>query len=221
MLRPLTHAADSCQDGEMSLGQLEATRAYLGSLARHATPGPALAEAWDCFYQTYSPLIRRFSLACGVSRTDLDDCVQEVWNEIVQRLPEFCYDPRRGRFRTWLYALVRSKAVDLIRVRTRHPTVGLPGEAELRGPDPDPAAQYECHCQQEAVRRALVVLRRRVSQQSYDVLHMYWIEGCSVPEIAAALGLTAGQVRLRHHRVKDKFRRLFGRFSSEVHAESS
>jgi DNA-directed RNA polymerase specialized sigma24 family protein len=59
------------------------------------------------------------------------------------------------------------------------------------------------------VRGVLAELSGRVSACSYQILHLRWIEGRPLPEIAAALGLTPAQVRFRHHRVKQKFRRLF------------
>jgi RNA polymerase sigma factor (sigma-70 family) len=66
-------------------------------------------------------------------KTDLDDCVQEVWAELVTLLRVLRYDPRRGRFRTWLYTIVHSRATDLLRRRLRHPADGLGARAAALG----------------------------------------------------------------------------------------
>jgi hypothetical protein len=55
----------------------------------------------------------------------------------------------------------------------------------------------------------LAELFGRVSECSYRILYLCWIERRPLPEIAAALGMTPAQVRFRHHRVKQKLRSLF------------
>ena len=147
---------------------------------------------------------------------DLDDCVQEVWAELVTLVRGRRYDPQRGRFRTWLYTIVHSKATDLLRRRLRHPTESLGGRAAALGSrEAGPAAEGERRSQQEAVWRVLAVLRRRVSERSYRVLYLRWIEGWTTREVAVALGLTSAQVRSRDHRMKGKCRSLFGTGTGE------
>jgi hypothetical protein len=59
------------------------------------------------------------------------------------------------------------------------------------------------------MRRVLAELRRGVSERSYRVLYLRWVEGWTTREIAAALGLTPAQVRSRDHRMIGKCRSLF------------
>jgi RNA polymerase sigma-70 factor (ECF subfamily) len=189
---------------------LQETQAYLECRFCHGTPHASWVEAWERFFQACDPLVRRFARACRVPRADLDDCVQEVWAELVRRLRSLRYDPRRGRFRTWLYTIVHSKATDLLRRRLRHPTESLGARAGALGSrEGDPAAEGERRGQREAVQRVLAELRRGVSERSYRVLYLRRIEGWTTREVAAALGLTPAQVRSRDHRMKRKCRRLF------------
>jgi RNA polymerase sigma-70 factor (ECF subfamily) len=192
---------------------LHDTQAYLKCRSQKQPPASASSTAWEEFYRLYRPLLRRFALACGVRQDELSDCLQEVWTELVKHLPDFHYDPRRGHFRAWLYTIVHSKAVDLIRRRMRHPTPNLSchAEAALEGREVDPAADYERHCRQERVRQVLAELRQQVSASSYRVFHLRWIKAWSMREIAAELRLTPEQVRFRHHRLKQKFRGLWTR----------
>ena len=210
LLRP-TSSPRAGRPDEISPRLVADTQTYLNCLSQQHPPSPPLVEAWERLYQLCGPLIRQFVLACRVPRADLGDCLQEVWAELVRALRSFHYDPWRGRFSSWLYSLVRSKAVDLIRRRNRRPAGSLPDSAAdaLADPGTDPAAAWDRRSLQEAVRRTLAELRRRVPARSYRVLHMRWMEGRSVAEIAAALGLSAQQVRFRHHRMKHKFQVLF------------
>jgi RNA polymerase sigma-70 factor (ECF subfamily) len=195
---------------DLDAGLLQDTQAYLECRFGHGTPRASWAEAWERFFQVCDPLVRRFARACRVSQADLDDCVQEVWAELVTLVRGRRYDPRRGRFRTWLYTIVHSKATDLLRRRLRHPTEGLGARAAALGSrEGDPAAEGERRSQQEAVRRVLAALRRGVSGRSYRVLYLRWIEGWTTREVAAALGPTPAQVRSSHHRMRRKCRSLF------------
>jgi RNA polymerase sigma factor (sigma-70 family) len=185
---------------------LQDAQAYLESQLCRQTPPLPLVEAWEEFYHTYDPVIRSYAVSCGAPAADLDDCTQEVWTTLVTKLGNFRYDPLRSRFLSWLFTLVHSKATDLHRSKTRHPTESLTSaeEAELYGSDMDPVAEYEQRRRRALVNGALDELRKQVSERNYRVLYMRSVEGLTVAETAAALGLEPEQVRLLHYRSKQK-----------------
>jgi RNA polymerase sigma factor (sigma-70 family) len=189
---------------------LHKTQAYLDCLRSRRSPPWHSITAWHKFYGVYDPLIRRLAVACGARAVDLDDCVQEVWIALVTRLGGFCPDSHRGRFRSWLYCLVQSKAADLVRRRTRHPLDRLTPELEIAlfGSACDPAPEYELQRRRVLVHRVLDALRQKVPARSYRVFYMHWMEGRTIPEIAATLDLTPEQVWTLDHRTKQKFRCL-------------
>jgi RNA polymerase sigma factor (sigma-70 family) len=191
-------------------GLLRDTQLYLEYRCRRQPALRAMRQAWDRFYRIYAPLLRRFALRYRLQPAELEDCLQEVWRELVVQLRTFRYDPGRGRFDAWLHTLVRSKATDLVRRGRRHPTESLHCYAEERllGRDVDPATIYEHRCQQELVRYALTKLRRRVSPYDYQLFDLKWIKGWTVAEIASSLDLTPEHVSRRLHRVKKKLRSL-------------
>ena len=197
--------------GDIDVQLLQETRTYLECRFRRQAHAGVSVESWERFYRTCDPLLRRYARAFHVPRAELKDFVQEVWTELVKTLREFPYDHQRGRFSSWLYQVVHCKAIDLLRRRTRHPTVslGLQSQATLASREDDPVAACEREDQQAHVQRVLSELRQQVSSCNYRVLYLRWIEGRSLPEIAAALELTPEQVRFRHHRMKRKFLRLY------------
>jgi RNA polymerase sigma factor (sigma-70 family) len=197
---------------------LHDTQAYLLGRIERRHLDRHLIQSWERFYRIYDPLIRRFALQCGALPADSADCVQQVWVELVRRLHGFRHDSERCRFRSWLYRIVRSQAINLHRYQTSHPAENLlvHQEAELRGRDADPESCCERHGQQDVVRRVLAELRQRVSERSYRVLYLRWMEGWTVREVGACLGLTPQQVWLREHRIKRKFRCLWDRHTSNT-----
>lgn len=193
-----------------SLGQI---KDYLHSRSRGVEPSPPLAEAWEGFYGYYDRRIRTFLKKWALSEADRNDCVQDVWQEVVARLARFGHDLGRARLSTWMMTLVRNKAVDVIRERSRHALESLgDGQwAAAMDPGPDPAATYERRRAQSHVRDALAQLSGQVSPTSFRVFYLRWIEGRPAAEVAAHLALTPEQVRFRACRMKRKVRELLER----------
>jgi RNA polymerase sigma-70 factor (ECF subfamily) len=196
-------------------GLLKKTQAYLKCQSQGRAAEGQLLEAWEQFYRTYDPLIRHFAVASRVPKASLNDCVQQVWTELVRKLGDFRHDPQRCRFRTWLYTLVHRRAIDLLRHRTSHSLQHLPPEvaAALCGRDEDPATAYQRQQEQAVVQQVLAELGKQVSARDARLLQLRWIESRTVAETATALGLTPPQVWLREHRLRRKFRRLFNSYT--------
>src|SRR4051812_17475219 len=94
-------------DGEVGPELLREAQAYLECRRRGGTPPPPWAEAWERFYRLSAPRIRRVVVAYRLPESERDDCIQEVWKDIVAKLGEFRHDPARGRLTTWLSTLAR------------------------------------------------------------------------------------------------------------------
>ncbi len=191
---------------------VEATRAYLACRASGDDPGLALKSAWNQFYRMYAPIIARLARhRCGAPG-DCDDGVQDVWQAIVAQLVVFRPDPARGPFRAWLLVVARRRLADRRRSDARkiRPVVWDTPPDHLEGTDPDPAMTCERDEERGYAADLLAQLHTLVSPLSYRVLHLRAIEGRTVPEVAQLVGLTANQVRTRHHRMMAKLRRLAG-----------
>ena len=113
---------------------VENSQEFLRAAMAEQMPDALLTAAWDEFYRVYDVLIRRFAVARGVRGADVDDCVQDVWSEIAKRLVGFQITSEAG-LRSWLFALVRSRATDMFRRRTRRPLAFL-GDSLQEGLEP-------------------------------------------------------------------------------------
>jgi RNA polymerase sigma-70 factor (ECF subfamily) len=166
--------------------------------------------AWDVFFPQCDRVIRRFVATMNLRGSEADDCVQDVWAELLKRLPSFQVNPSRGRFTSWLYTIVRSKACDAIRRQTRQPGVSLPPEIaeQLADESTDPTLPMQRRADRQCVRDALELLKASTSDTSFRVLHLRQLEGWSVQQVADTLGLTPQQVWVREHRMKRKLRGL-------------
>src|SRR6266542_6274977 len=59
-------------------------------------------ESWREFYRLYGKLVRDFAIQAGLNDTEADEVVQETAIAVARHLPEFRYDPKVCRFKTWL-----------------------------------------------------------------------------------------------------------------------
>jgi RNA polymerase sigma factor (sigma-70 family) len=69
-------------------------------------------ESWREFYQFYHPLLMRYLRRLGLAEHSANDVIQDVFVRLLQALPTFDLDRKRGRFRSYLWKLTYSGLVD-------------------------------------------------------------------------------------------------------------
>ena len=132
-------------------------------------------------YALYARMVHGVLLA-RVSRTDVDDLVQDVFLQAMQRLPEL-REPEA--FGGWLASIARHRAVD--HFRRAPPMADLPNHL--------PAAPAD---RPDAV--AVLATIRTLPDAYRETLTLRLVEGMTGPEIAMRTGLTEGSVRVNLHR---------------------
>lgn len=167
--------------------------------------------SWEEFYQLYDVLIRRFILARGVRGADVDDCLQEVWADIANRLTDFQITSEAG-LRSWIFTLVRSRSTDMFRRKNRASSMSLSKSIEEGfdpvGREPDPSARYDQEFDAAVVETLVLKLQSEVSDLNFEIFRLRSLEGVSVTDAAAAVDVTVEQVRYRHHRIMQKLKTI-------------
>lgn len=131
-----------------------------------------------------------------------EDVVQEAFVLALTRLDQLA-EP--AAFLGWLRTLVRTAARRL--VRRRRPDLFDPAADEPPGPADDPRDEVAAGEARERVRDALAGLPDR----QRALVERYYVEGRSVGEIAATLGLPEGTVKRHLHEAREGMRaRLVG-----------
>ena len=190
---------------------VENTQEFLHALMTEQVPDALLTAAWDEFYRVYDVLVWRFVVARGVRGSDVEDCVQQVWSEVSKRLVGFKITSEAG-LRSWLFAVVRSRATDMFRRRARRP-LALLGDSIQEGfepPDrePDPSTRYEDAWQEAVLQTMVLKLESEVSELNFEIFRLRSLEGICVSEAAEIVGVTPNQIRYRHHRTMKKLKAI-------------
>jgi RNA polymerase sigma factor (sigma-70 family) len=180
-------------------------QAYLAQRGDGLRPSRELETVWQAFYASYSRRIHSYALHCGAPTTDVLDCVQEVWRELLVRLPVFHHDAARGQFDSWLFAIVRSKATDLRRRTQRETDESLDFLTSIEDRHVDPTSAFE---EQDTLVAAWNLARTRLSDSAMRVLQLRLVENQSVAQVAEKLQLSVEQVWYRYHRARRDLGRI-------------
>jgi RNA polymerase sigma-70 factor (ECF subfamily) len=177
----------------------------------HTTPGSLLDQlrrtgdqaAWEHFVRLYTPLFFFWARRLGCSDADAADLVQDVFAVLVEKLPQFRYDPTRS-FRGWLWTILANKARD----RRRAVVPDALDSARLpASPEPDPAnALAEREYQGYLVRRALQLIQAEFQPATWQAFWECVTTDQSAAEVAAKLGLSVDAVYQAKSRVLRRLR---------------
>jgi RNA polymerase sigma-70 factor, ECF subfamily len=157
-------------------------------------------QAWAEFVERYAPMIRRW---CQTWLPDeADDLVQEVLLKLLKSIGT--YDRTRGRFRSWLKAVVRHLTAEL---RRRHALRG-------RGGPLDPAALRAIEAartdlvqgliaehERELLDRACERVRSRVDPKTWTAFVETAQKGRRAAAVAAELGMAVASVYQARHSI--------------------
>jgi RNA polymerase sigma factor (sigma-70 family) len=158
---------------------------------------------------------------------DAEDVTQKVLERLFTtfRAYDFDYDPGRGRFRGFLYAVVHNAIRDLLR-RVR----GRPGTEELLESIPargkasgDPAEGLEDWDERQhrhaLLEQAILAVRQRVSPLAWAAFCAVDLGGRTSKEVAEALGMTVAALHQQRHRLRQQLREEIAALEESVRPE--
>jgi RNA polymerase sigma-70 factor, ECF subfamily len=169
---------------------------------------PNQNEAWERFVLLYAPFLSEILISrLRVRPQDADDLVQQIFITLLKKLPEFEYDPAKGKFRGYLRQICTSKAIDFLRKRRSFSA----NEAELsRLEDEKAGAEIARFWKQDHNRilteRALDLMKENFQPTTWKACWEFVVNGRSAADIAKELGITENAVFIAKDRVIQRLR---------------
>ncbi len=156
-------------------------------LVRRARRGDA--EAFEALYRAYSPWALRLARRFAPDDDAAQDVVQDAFLYLLDRLPRL---ELQGKLTTFLYPVVKHRALDLKRKRRPDLSLNLDAESSPNTPatpqDKNPA---------------LHLAVERLPEAQREVLLMRCVDDMKLAEIAAALSIPLGTAKSRlHHAIE-------------------
>ena len=81
----------------------------------HRVRDPSDREAWEQFFELYSPLLEGYARAHGLGKDDAEEVRDQCLEVLAKKLPTFEYERARGSFSSWLHRIAHGKVIDLER----------------------------------------------------------------------------------------------------------
>lgn len=171
-------------------------------------------DSWRDFFETYWRLIYDVARKSGLEDAEAQDVVQETIVAVARQMPDFRYDPSKGRFKNWLHQITRRRITDHLRKHYRttdretrlepnHPEPDSPSPIEEL---PDPATvdldtlwerEWKAHLTSLALER----VKRRAKPEHFQVFDLLVVQGWSATQVAKALGVSLPLVYVVRHRI--------------------
>jgi len=180
-------------------------------------------QAWHLFFRIYAPMLRQFARRLGLNEVEADDVTQEVLMVVHRALREKAYDPARGKFRGWLYGVVRNRALSVHRNRqrrTRAQAAGGNTDFDLLSGVADPHEDsvreiWEQEWRYALLEEALRQLQPALGEKAFRAFVLYAVENRPVHEVAAELGIATASVYTYKNRVLNSIREWTARFEDD------
>ncbi len=161
--------------------------------------------AWRRFVELYAPLIYHWCRSQGLNTTDGADLVQEVLSILVDKLPEFEYDPTR-RFRGWLRTITVNKIRDFQRRQANRPSTGVEETIQRIAVADATDLLGEAEYRRFLVKRAMRLMQAEFPEQTWQACLKQVVQESKAADVARELGITPNTAYLAKSRVLKRLR---------------
>lgn len=160
-------------------------------------------ELFQALVQRYQDSLYRVALSLSLDDDVAADLVQDAFVRAYANLAR-CHDRRRFRF--WLLATLRNRALDWLKEKRRR-DASLSEEAVVRKVESSSVGQADLG-ERLVVRRALEAAMAKLSPQLREAFVLRHLEQCTVEEVAELLGIGVSAVKMRLHRARQQMQEL-------------
>ncbi len=184
-------------------------------------------EAWDRFFELYTPLVQAYSNSRGCNPEMADEVLQETMISLLAELPKFEYTPGRGRFRSYLLSIVNNRIRRAFQRQSIHQNrhnsleaienTGKQHSISLIDTKLDqPGSDWDKLWENNIALQALIQVRARVGQIAYRSFELNVLEGWSVKTVAAELSLSPNEIYQHKDRLKKMLRQEYQTLVLEI-----
>jgi RNA polymerase sigma-70 factor (ECF subfamily) len=189
------------------------------------------AESWQEFYRIYGKLARDFAIQAGLTDTEADEVVQETAISMARHLPNYQYDPKVCRFKTWLLNVTAWRVKDQLKKRKKDAMCVQGISPESQNADttrtsainsvPAPAeadysAIFDTQWRKNLFDAALERVKQKFSLKQFQVFDLLVLQEWPARDVASSLGVTLAAVYVTKHRVSAAIKKETNRLESQL-----
>lgn len=149
--------------------------------------------AWRTFDAIYRPMLFHFARARGLSEDDAEEVAQHCMTVVSDQIGRFSYEPKKGRFKSWLRTLVNNRIRYLLRNRKEY--TGRSFDLQHASQDENgPDEVFERIWLEEHLWHCLGELENEVEEHTFKVFRAYVFDERPVEEVCKTFHVAANNV---------------------------
>jgi RNA polymerase sigma factor (sigma-70 family) len=174
-------------------------------------------DSWETFCDSYQDYIFTMIKNMGVEHQDSEELKQDVLVKAWKALPGFTYDPEKGKFRWWLFTIVKNTVYKYFRDNSRNVkgdnATELAENSNFIEPEVDKLAEEEW--KRFVVNKAWVVVARCFDEHVIEIFSKL-SKGAKVKDIAREYGIKENTVNAYKSRVRRSLYREIVKIEHEL-----
>ena len=165
---------------------------------------PSDSPAWETFSQIYEPLIFAYCRKQGLQEADARDVTQDTIISVVRAIQRFDYDQSQGRFRGWLYRVIKSKLANHFNKsakQARGSGQTIVNQMLNETPDKQDEEAFDKEAEQRVFEWACDKVRPEFEEKTWQAFWRTAVEQQKSAGVAEDLSMTVGAVYIAKSRV--------------------
>ncbi len=155
---------------------------------------------WDEFYRKYYSFLLHIAREYGFGPDDSEDLIQRTLLNLFKGCEHFEYSPERGKFRNYLWSIVKHEASS---IRAK-PNFQIPSGIHFDVIDSTIEEKYDELWRQSLFDEGMEILKNLVEQTTFEAFYMNAVQNRPVAEVARALGLSVSYIYVAKKRCVEK-----------------
>jgi len=182
-------------------------------------------QPWTEFYKIYGPIILAYGRKLGLKHDRAEDVLQETMMALMRILPDFIYDPEKGKFRNFLLTIVHRKALAAIRRGQKKDPISMApndialeravskaSDQEMSAAAPLPAEERDDIWQESLMEQAMRLLMQdpKIQKQTLDIFMDYVVNNMTPAQVAEKYDIKENAVYQIKNRLVSQLRKIAG-----------
>ena len=171
--------------------------------------------AWRLFRDTYRPLIYHCAKQHGLTPDDYPELEQIVLLSFFRVNPNFVYDPRKGKFRSYLGIIMKNCVSSIFRHKKQRGEVNEVLVAQEEGFDDSFEEEWNREWKIHLFWLSMKNASDQMPEKVFQAFELLEIKGRKASEVASELGISIPSVYNYRKKVIDFLRTTIAEISSE------
>ena len=163
--------------------------------------------AWQRLFDLYAGFVFSIARSKGLREEDADDMVQVVFADLARNLPTFRYDRAKGKFRSYLTALVHWRVMDRLKAGKRDADLKASFWEEAKSAASAADEDFsEREWQQAALEEALRRMKPDVRPEHYAAFVASAVDGQDTESVMRLYGISRDNLYQIRKRLTERLR---------------